>query len=108
MRAAEERIESLHARMESGRRANERRKTVTLGAASGGLTSFLLLLVFGMSGAQPARMAGLYSGATMLFENAGCYVLLALGAFMAGVMITVVCLRRNRRRGEDSPGDGEG
>ena len=99
MTTEERRIESLHGHMAARRRARERRITAALRAGSGGLACFLLLLIYDLSGAHPARMAGLYSGATMLFEDAGSYVLLALGAFMAGVIITVLCIRMNRHEG---------
>ena len=42
-------------------------------------------------------IAGPYSGAMMLFENAGAYVLVALLAFMAGVVLSVLLIRRRKR-----------
>ena len=101
MRTPEERVLALHARMDALRRARERRKTGILGMGSA-LLALCLLLVIGAAGAvHPGGTAGLYSGAVMLFENAGGYVLVAVLAFMAGVVITVALLRRRFKEQND-------
>ena len=101
MRTPEERVLALHARMDALLRARERRKTSFLGAGSA-LLAVCLLLVIGAAGAvHPGGTAGLYSGAVMLFENAGGYVLVAVLAFMAGVVITVALLRRRFKEQND-------
>lgn len=89
---SEERIASLHARMRGIRRRRERQKTMALGMACCALTVFMASMIMN-DGAHQGSTAGLYSGATMLFENAGGYVLAAVAAFMAGVVITVLCIR---------------
>lgn len=43
-------------------------------------------------------------GATLLFEDAGAYVLVGVLSFTAAVIITILCLR-HRHRGEPSPED---
>jgi len=95
---AEERVASLHVRMRALRRRRELRKTAALGIACGCVTACLLMLVFVEGsvcrGSIINGTAGLYSGATMLFENAGGYVLAAVLAFMAGTVISVICIRR--------------
>ncbi len=106
MLTAEERTASLHLRMESLRRRRERRKTRALGASCAGLTLCLLLLIFGEGTAHGGGVAGIYSGATMLFENAGGYVLTAIVAFAVGTLVTILCLK-HRRAGEDRAGDPE-
>lgn len=98
MMTSEERIAALHEKMNNLRQKRERQKTFALGAASAALSLCLLFLIFGAGSAQPGGTAGLYSGATMLFENAGGYVLVAIAAFMAGVAITVVLRNREKRR----------
>ena len=101
MRTPEERVLAVHARMDALRRARERRKTGILGMGSA-LLALCLLLVIGAAGAlHPGGTAGLYSGAVMLFENAGGYVLVAVLAFMAGVVITVALLRRRFKEQND-------
>ncbi len=92
---AEERVAALHQRMER-RRRNEKRKTAALGAACAGLSLCLLLIIF--SGAAHAGGTGnMYSGSTMLFENAGGYVVTALLAFAIGAAVTLICRRRAER-----------
>ena len=99
MRTNEERIQALHARMASLQRARERRKTSMIGTVSFVLTVCLLFMVFGGGGIHPGGAAGLYSGAIMLFEGAGPYVLIAIIAFMAGTVITALCIRYRMKRG---------
>ena len=98
----EERIRSLHMRMDALRRVRERRKTGAIGAAGVVLTICLILLVFSDGGLHPGGAAGLYSGATMLFEGAGAYVLIAIIAFMAGVIVTVAIIRHRKKEADQS------
>ena len=104
MMTNEERIQALHARISALRRARERRKTDTIGASGIALTVCLLFLIFGSGGLHPGGVAGLYSGATMLFEGAGPYVLIAIIAFMAGVIVTAALIR-NRQKEERRNGE---
>ena len=101
MRTPEERVAALHLRMAALRERKERRKTAALGAGCASLALCLMLLIFG-GGAGRGSTAGEYTGATLLFEDAGPYVLLALIAFMAGVIITVLCIRYRKKRGQDN------
>ena len=97
----EERVRSLHARMNDLIRARERRKTGAIGGACIVLAACLILLLFGGGMSCIGGPAGMYSGASMLFGNAGGYVLVALIAFTAAVIITVLCIRwrsKNDRR----------
>lgn len=94
----EERVLALHARMDALRCVRERRKTGTIGAASLVLTICLILLIFSGGGLHPGGAVGLYSGATMLFEGAGAYILIAIIAFMTGVIVTIVLIRQQRKK----------
>ena len=94
----QERVESLHTRMKTMRRVRERRKTGIIGTAGVLLSVCLVLLVFGGEEAHLGGAAGLYSGATMLFENAGGYVIAAIVAFMAGVVLTVFLIRKKNAK----------
>ena len=98
MMTGEERIAALHERMDALRGRRERRKTAALGVGCGVLAAGLMLLIFSESTGASGGTAGLYSGATMLFENAGGYVAAAVAAFMAGVIITVACIRTRMKR----------
>ena len=97
---SEDRVNSLHARLKALRRVQERRKTRLIGAAGAVLTVCLALMVFGSGGFCAGGSAGLYSGAMMLFENAGGYVLAAITAFTAGVVLTVVLLKKKKKEEE--------
>ena len=96
---AEERVASLHTRMEARERKQERRKTSLLGAACAVLTVCLLVLVFGGTAAHRGGAVEMYSGSIMLFENAGGYVLTALIAFVVGMLATLLGLRYRERAG---------
>lgn len=83
-------VEALHTRMAARRQNKERRKTAALGVGCAGLTVFLLAIIFGQGMIMhEGRTVSLYSGAMMLVENAGGYVLVALASFMLGVCVTV-------------------
>ena len=101
---AGERVTALHLRMAALRERRERRKTGALGAGCAGLTVCLAALIFG--GSHAGGTAGAYTGAAMLFENAGGYVLAAVLAFMLGVIITVLCIRYRKKHesGQDDEG----
>ena len=95
----EERIIALHTRMDALRRVRERRRTAAIGTACAVLTVCLFLMVFGGAG-HSGGSAGMYSGAAILFQDAGGYVLTAILAFAAGVVVTVAIVK-NRKRQED-------
>jgi len=97
----EDRIRVLHTRVAAMRRARERRKTGAIGAASAALTMCLLFIILGDREISPGGMAGLYCGSSMLFEGAGPYVLIAIIAFMAGVVITVLLKRQQGRHDQN-------
>ena len=91
MMTAQERVASLHERMEALQRTKERQKTIALGASCDFMTICLLMLVF--SGAShTVGSASLYSGAVLMFENAGGYVLTAVVAFVIGVIVTAAII----------------
>ena len=92
MSTADERVAALHLRMAALTEKRERQKTAALGAGCAGLALCLCLLIFG-EGSVHGGTAGTYTGATMLFENAGGHVLVAILAFMAGVIVTALCVR---------------
>jgi len=96
----EERVGSLHTRMNELKRVRERRKTAILGALSLVLAVCLCIAVFG-GAAHSGGAAGEYSGATILFENAGGYVLAAVLAFMAGAGITALIIRKRMKKSQE-------
>ena len=101
MRTQAERVSSLHERMEARRRMLDRRKTGALRMLAAGMAACLVLVICAASAAYPGGTAGPYSGATMLLENAGAYVLVALAAFLVGAAVTLICLRQQRNTGNN-------
>ena len=96
MRTTAQRVSALHIRMAARRRGLGRRAELSLGALCAGLSLCLVQTIFGR-GAHAGGAATLYGGSTLLFENVGGYVLAAVLAFTAGVVVTALCLRRQRR-----------
>ncbi len=94
--SSEERIASLHLKMKALCIERDRRAVSRLGAACVALGLCLSVMVFG-GAAHGGGAIALYSGTTMLFENAGAYVLVAVAAFMAGVVMTVLLLRIGKK-----------
>lgn len=105
---AEERVAALRLRVAALREKRERRKTAALGAGCAVLAAGLALMVFSPSGGGPPEgAAGAYTGAALLYEHAGGYVLTAVAAFMAGVTVTALCARYRRKRVEGRAGEGK-
>lgn len=98
----EERIQALHTRMDTLRRLRDRQGTGAICAANVVLTICLILLVFSGGGLHPGGTVGIYSGATMLFEGTGAYVLIAIIAFMVGVIVTVALMRYRKKEADQS------
>lgn len=98
---AEEKVTLLHEKMDALRHVRERRKTGIIGAAGVIMAVCLLLLLFKGDLMHNGGIADLYSGAAMLFEDAGGYVLAALAAFTAGVIITAVIIKRQNNKNHD-------
>ena len=103
MRTHEERVSSLHLRMAARRRKRARRTTGAMGFAAAALAGCLLLIIGEGSFAHTGGTAGMYTGAMMLFEHAGAYVLVALLAFMGGAVTAALLIR-----GKQASGRGEG
>ncbi len=97
MRTEDELVASLHTRMARREYARERRTTSALGALCAALTLCLASLIFG-GAAHPGGTAGVYSGAAMLYESAGGYVLTALVAFMLGVAVTAALKGKRKKQ----------
>ena len=103
---AEERVASLHERMRVRKRKLERRKTAVIGFVCACFTVCLLLLVIGGGTAHSSGTSGIYSG-SMLLQNAGGYVLVGVISFAVAVIITVICIRHQRKQKDRSNMDEE-
>jgi len=102
MRTAQERVAALHQRAARLRRRREKAALAWLGSACCILLVSLTGLVFNAGHGHTGVSPGAYTGATMLFESAGGYVLVAVIAFAVGAIVTTVLLRR---RCLDAAGD---
>jgi hypothetical protein len=103
MRTTEERISLLQERARELARIREKRRL----RASGGLSLFLFALLGGAlyELQLPARGAPSgFAGSSLLGDDVGGYVLVAVLFFMTGVAVTAVIRRRIRKR-ENGPGD---
>ena len=92
MRDHRERLAVLHRRSDEIRHGRDAASLFMQGA--GCTVLFILLaLTVGMysGGAEPVS---LYTGASLLDENAGGYVLVAVIAFMAGAAVTAYLIKR--------------
>ena len=77
-----ERLDALHTKMEDRRRKKERRLTFAAGAGCAVSAAGLGFLIIDGT-AHTSGTAGTYSGAAMLFDGSGIYVLIAVIAFSA-------------------------
>lgn len=100
MRTAEERIEVLHSRAHALKMERNVAWMKGLGGASGTLALCLVVLLSVMGkGGHDISGSG-YAGTSLLSDDAGGYVLVAVIAFAVGVAITAILIRyrRNDRR----------
>ncbi len=97
MRSASERVEAMHERARLLRRARDKTINSVLGGAGAVLLAGIVILTAMLGGMlHPIDNTG-EVGSSLLFEGAGGYVLVGVVSFMAAVVITVVCIRRNYR-----------
>ena len=97
MRTTEEIIRAAHERAHAVQRRNDNTRTAVTGAACAALAGCLVFLVARFGGAQHEILPSEYSGASLLADGAGGYVLVGLVAFMAGAVVTTL-IRRGRRK----------
>ena len=88
---AETRSEMVERRTDMLRRKKERRLTFMLAMLCLLIAGSLVVISGFSSGSGHGYVPGLY-GATMLWEDAGGYVLTGVLAFAAAVIITVLCI----------------
>ena len=98
MSTAEERIERMHKRAEQLQKNHDKKVVNALGTLSA-FTGLLLIAVsvyiIGVPGAvTDAAMAG----SSLLSENAGGYVLVAVISFTVAVLVTALCLKSQMRK----------
>ena len=97
MRTAEERISKLHKRAEQLQRQKDRRQIAGLGSMSAFFAVLLTAILFQEVGLSQGVSEGQFTGSSLLSDVAGGYVLAAVLAFFAGVIITAVIFRYRRK-----------
>ncbi|MCR5792381.1 MAG: hypothetical protein K6G65_04360 [Lachnospiraceae bacterium] len=106
MRSTKERILLLHQRASEIQREQDIRHLVWSGGTCAVLLIVLPMLLHRFSRIVSGYRESYYSASSLLGEEVGGYVLVAVLMFMAGVIVTVM-IQRFRRLGEESENGGE-
>ena len=105
MMTAYEKVEALHERARLIRKARDKTMMKILGIVSVLMFTGIIVLTALFEGEMhPVGDTG-QLGSSLLFEGAGGYVLTAVIAFTAAVVLTALCMRRNRKKNEKSVTD---
>ena len=96
MKTAEERIRMLHERAGELKRQKDRSAVRLFGATSAFLSVCLVVFITRLTGIAHNMGRSGFAAASLLSENAGAYVLVAVLSFAAAVIITVWCIKRRR------------
>ena len=98
MKTEAERINDLHKRARKLRRQRDRRGLMLTGGASAVLAVLLIAVMLRTDKIYQSITGSGFAGASLLSESAGGYVLAAVIAFFAGVIITAVIYRHRKRK----------
>ena len=97
------RITAMHERARLLRRARDKTINSVLGAVSFlMLAGIVMIAALSGGGLHPVGNTG-HAGSSLLYEGAGGYVLVAVISFMAAVVITVLCMRWNKKKALENP-----
>ena len=99
MRTQEEMVLAVHNRMSELQRRQETRRLTVAGSGCAALLVALVMMIARFGGLQHEVLPSEYSGASLLSDDVGGYILVALAAFMAGAVM-VVFIRAGRRKRE--------
>ena len=94
MRTTEERIGQLHKRADLLEKRRNRNALTALGGLSFGLCVCLIVAITVLNGTSHRTISGQFAGASLLGDQIGGYVLVAVLSFTAAMIITVICMRR--------------
>ena len=98
MRTEEERIRELHKRAGELRKKREVRRLAGLGSVSAFLVCLLAVSLSRADGLSESIGGSSFAGSSLLSNSAGGYVLAAVMAFFAGVIITAFIFRHRKRQ----------
>ena len=97
MRSTQDRLLMMHSRAEEMRRQREQAQMRVMGVISGALMVCLIAVMHQVTNVHQAFMTGEGTGSSLLSESAGGYVLVAVIAFFAGSIITVMAIRYRKK-----------
>lgn len=98
MRTQEERIRQLHIRASEIQRQADRKKTAGFGGFCIGVFVLLLISMIRVNSLLQNVMNVDMQGSSLLNESTGGYVIAAITAFFAGVIITAVIFRYRKNK----------
>ena len=97
MRTAEQRAAAVHKRTEELRRRREKDMLFLTGVCSCILLAVLIPVIAGLTGPSAESFSDVFTGASLLDPGVGGYVMAAVLAFMAGVIVTIAIIRGNQK-----------
>ncbi len=97
MRNAEERIDRLHTIVKELERQRDGRRLAGLGGLTTAFAILLIAAIAGVDGLWNGVAEGSLTGTSLLSENGGGYVLVAVIAFFVGVVLTAALIRLRRK-----------
>ena len=100
MKSGEERVREMHRRAAELKKTRDRGLLLASGSLSGLLCAMLLCLILHLQGLSGGYAEELFAASSLLSEDAGGYVLVAVVFFMLGVVISVLLIRYQRKRPE--------
>ena len=101
MRTTEEIIRAVHTRTEALQKRREKTHLILTGGAGTVLAGLLVLMISSLGGLQHEVRPTQFAGASLLEDSAGGYVLAAVVAFMAGVLVMVIRQSRLKKTREE-------
>ena len=110
MRSNEERLQLLHKRSKKLREEKDKKILLLYGTICSVLLVALFSVTMELKGQPSGTAYGLFTGSSLLSETAGGYVMVAVTAFMLGVIITVMLKKylssKKRKKPEEISSEG--
>ena len=101
MRSTEDRLTRMHERAAAIKRQEDKSRLRILGSLSAGLMVCLVIVMQQLQSMHHEIYEGQTTGTSLLDDSTGGYVLAAVLAFIAGVVVTAVIYRFRRKKGND-------
>ena len=98
MRTSEERIKQMHKRADEMQKKHDKRVLAGMGSLSALFGIVLIAFSVNAIGAQGAITDAAMAGSSLLAENAGGYVLVAVASFSAAVLATSAILKARLKK----------